>query len=72
MQGRVMGRRAIRMEQAMNVHKCDGHGKVDFAFLKSMFRRADVEFLKRLIPLAIRAVLPLKLQSDPEVPPKAL
>jgi hypothetical protein len=27
------------MEQAMNVHKCDGHGKVDFAFLKSMFRR---------------------------------
>ena len=29
----------IRMGEPMNVHKCDGHGKVDRALVKSMFKR---------------------------------
>jgi hypothetical protein len=36
--------RAIRTEQAIKVHKCDGHGKVDFTILKSMFRREMLTF----------------------------
>ena len=28
--------------QPMKVHKCDGHGKADCAFVKSMFKR-DVD-----------------------------
>jgi hypothetical protein len=32
--------------QSMKVHKCDGHGKVDHALVKSMFRR-DVSTLTK-------------------------
>jgi hypothetical protein len=31
-------------EQLMKVHKCDGHGKVDCALVKSMFRRETFSF----------------------------
>jgi hypothetical protein len=37
--------------QAIEVHKCDGRGKADFAFLKSIFRRA-VKIVYRKLRIA--------------------
>lgn len=48
----IIGRRRLNGSDARDsdgqlakVHKCDGHGKADHAFVESMFRRVMLTFL---------------------------